>query len=46
MSVATVESPPIETLQEDDKLDGGDVLPGFALPIQEWFERAGKWGGH
>ncbi|MDP6361249.1 MAG: Uma2 family endonuclease [Planctomycetota bacterium] len=35
-----------KTLHEDDSLDGGDVLPGFALPIQEWFERAGKWGGH
>jgi Uma2 family endonuclease len=28
-------------LQEDDTLDGGDVLPGFELLIRAWFERAG-----
>jgi Uma2 family endonuclease len=28
------------TLQEEDTLDGGEVLPGFQLPIREWFERA------
>lgn len=28
-------------LGEDDTLSGGDVLPGFALPIRRWFERAG-----
>jgi Uma2 family endonuclease len=27
-------------LQESDTLDGGEVLPGFQLPIREWFERA------
>ena len=25
------------TLGEDDALDGGDVLPGFTLPIREIF---------
>jgi Uma2 family endonuclease len=29
-------------LGEDGTLDGGDVLPGFALPIRQWFERAGR----
>jgi Uma2 family endonuclease len=27
-------------LRESDTLDGGEVLPGFQLPIREWFERA------
>jgi Uma2 family endonuclease len=27
-------------LTEDDTLDGGQVLPGFSLPIRQWFERA------
>ena len=27
-------------LDESQVLDGGDILPGFALPIREWFERA------
>ncbi len=27
-------------LDELQTLDGGDVLPGFALPIREWFARA------
>ena len=27
-------------LTEDDSLDGGEVLPGFHLPIREWIERA------
>jgi Uma2 family endonuclease len=27
-------------LDESQTLDGGDVLPGFSLPIREWFERA------
>src|SRR5205807_913735 len=26
---------------EDDTLDGGDVLPGFLLPVRAWFERSG-----
>ena len=29
---------PIVTLTEDDVLDGGDVLPGFSLPVREVFE--------
>jgi Uma2 family endonuclease len=28
------------TLDESQTLDGGEVLPGFRLPIREWFERA------
>ena len=27
-------------LDESQTLDGGEVLPGFRLPIREWFERA------
>ncbi len=27
---------------EDGILDGGTVLPGFALPVRSWFERAGR----
>jgi Uma2 family endonuclease len=27
-------------LREDDTLDGGDVLPGFALSIRNWFAEA------
>jgi Uma2 family endonuclease len=30
------------TLDESQTLDGGNVLPGFRLPIREWFERAEK----
>ena len=29
-------------LGEEGTLDGGPVLPGFALPIRRWFERAGE----
>lgn len=29
----------------DDTLDGGDVLPGFALPLQRLFTRAGRRRG-
>jgi Uma2 family endonuclease len=32
------------TLTESDTLDGGEVLPGFALSIRDWFKRAGKCG--
>jgi Uma2 family endonuclease len=32
----------VRLLQEDDTLEGGDVLPGFQLPIREWFDRAGR----
>jgi Uma2 family endonuclease len=28
------------TLDESQTLEGGEVLPGFRLPIREWFERA------
>ncbi len=31
-------------LHEDDALDGGDVLPGFRLPIRRWIERAERGG--
>ena len=31
----------VRTLHEDDVLDGGDVLPGFRLPLRDWFDRAG-----
>lgn len=30
----------VRELTETDTLDGGDVLPGFELSIQEWFQRA------
>ena len=29
---------PVVTLTEDDVLDGGEVLPGFSLPVREVFE--------
>ncbi|HZZ82740.1 MAG TPA: Uma2 family endonuclease [Gemmataceae bacterium] len=29
-------------IDENGTLDGGNVLPGFALPIRAWFERAGE----
>ena len=28
---------PVQTLTESNTLDGGDVLPGFALPLRELF---------
>jgi len=31
-----------ELVREDQALDGGEVLPGFSLPLSEWFARAGK----
>jgi Uma2 family endonuclease len=31
-------------LGEEDTLDGGDVLPGFALPLRDWFARADRRG--
>ncbi len=31
-------------LGENQKLDGGEVLPGFALRIKDWFDRAGRRG--
>jgi Uma2 family endonuclease len=30
---------------ENDVLDGGDVLPGFQLPLKELFARAERQGG-
>lgn len=30
------------TLDENGILDGGEVLPGFALSIRDWFARAGQ----
>jgi len=30
------------TLLADDVLDGGDVLPGFSLPVAELFDRPGR----
>lgn len=32
-------------LGEDETLDGGRVLPGFSLPLREWFDRAGRRRG-
>lgn len=34
-----------KTLTEHDALDGGDALPGFSLPVREWFDKARKGGG-
>jgi Uma2 family endonuclease len=31
-------------LREDQTLDGGDVLPGFALSIRDWFAEAERTG--
>jgi Uma2 family endonuclease len=31
-------------LGEDGTLDGGDVLPGFVLPLREWFDEADRRG--
>jgi Uma2 family endonuclease len=32
----------VRILHEADCLDGGSILPGFQLPIQQWFARAGR----
>ncbi len=29
---------------EDQTLDGGEVLPGFSLPVRHWFARVGRRG--
>ena len=29
-------------LTEADTLTGGEALPGFSLPVRDWFERAGR----
>jgi Uma2 family endonuclease len=34
----------VRLLTEEDSLDGGEVLPGFRLPIRDWFERAWRSG--
>ena len=31
------------TFREGQALDGGDVLPGFALPVADLFDRAGRY---
>ncbi len=31
-------------LREDQRLDGGDVLPGFSLSIRDWFVEAARTG--
>ncbi len=31
----------VSELGEDQTLAGGDVLPGFSVPIRDWFRRAG-----
>jgi Uma2 family endonuclease len=33
---------PLVTLTEGDTLDGGDVLPGFSIPVAEIFSKSGK----
>jgi Uma2 family endonuclease len=32
----------VRVLAPGDELDGGDVLPGFRLPLQELFDKAGE----
>jgi Uma2 family endonuclease len=32
----------VQQLTEEDTLDGGAVLPGFRLPVREWFARADR----
>ncbi len=34
-----------QLLEEGDTLDGGEVLPGFALSLRDWFDRAGRRRG-
>ncbi len=42
-TVAVYTSPDdVTVLDETQTLTGGDVLPGFTLPIRDWFARAGK----
>jgi len=31
-------------MSEDQKLDGGNVLPGFTLSIRRWFAEAERTG--
>jgi Uma2 family endonuclease len=35
----------VRVLAEDETLEGDPVLPGFRLPIREWFERAERGRG-
>ena len=35
----------VRILHEEEVVDGGTVLPGFQLTIQEWFRRAGRRRG-
>jgi Uma2 family endonuclease len=35
----------VTLLDENGTLDGGDVLPGFSLPIRQWFAEAGEQAG-
>lgn len=35
----------VNTLGDDDELDGGDLLPGFRLSIREWFDRGTRLKG-
>lgn len=35
----------VRILDEDQRLDGGAVLPGFQVTIREWFARAGRRRG-
>ncbi len=42
-TVEVFTSPDVSTvLDESGVLDGGTVLPGFSLPIRNWFARAGE----
>src|SRR3712207_6860101 len=34
----------LQLLTEADTLEGGEVLPGFYLPIRDWFGRAWRRG--
>jgi Uma2 family endonuclease len=34
----------VATIDENGILDGGPALPGFTLPVREWFNRAGQRG--
>lgn len=44
-TVAVYTSPEdVTVLNETQILTGGDVLPGFTLPLRDWFTRAGKRG--
>ena len=44
VAVYTAPEQPIQTLTEADTLDGGDVLPGFTLPLRELFAELDRQG--